>query len=223
MNEQAARDLRRLGVFSLGFLWQPALRRALADAGWRVGPGAAPHDAIGVWGRRGAARSGLTAARVTGKQVITIEDGFLRSVHPGGSRPVISLILDDVGVYYDSAAPSRLEQLITDGDGDLKRAEAGIARLRAARLSKYNHAPALLDPPSGHILVVDQTRGDASITYGGATADNFDRMLAAARSDHPGCEIIVKSHPDVVMGRKAGHLTPDRAQGARLITDDANP
>ena len=215
--------MRRLGVFSLGFLWQPALRRALAAAGWRVQAGSAGADAIGVWGRRGVAWRGAAMARRTCKPLITLEDGFLRSVHPGGGAPIISLIIDDLGVYYDASAPSRLERLIAEGGGDLGRARYAIAKLRAARLSKYNHAPDMAHPPKNHVLVVDQTRGDASVAWGGASDASFDRMLQAARADHPGDQIIVKRHPETSSGAKDGYFGDVQDGGVETVSDAVNP
>ncbi|MEL7464378.1 MAG: capsular polysaccharide biosynthesis protein [Pseudomonadota bacterium] len=191
----------------------------LEAVGWRTVPGVASCDAIGVWGRRPVSRRGLMAAKALGKPVVTIEDGFLRSVRPGEGSPVVSLILDDVGVHYDCAAPSRLERLIANGAGDAARAARAIERLRALRLSKYN-AGAEIEPPQGHILLIDQKPGDASIRYGGAGPESFQRMLAAALADHPAAEIIVKTHPDARRGHLADARLPDRV---RLIDDDVVP
>lgn len=150
-----------------------------------------------------------------------MEDGFLRSVRPGPGAPVLSLIIDDIGVYYDAARPSRLEALIAAGEGDTGRARPGIAALRARKLSRYNDAPDLADPPRGHVLVIDQTRGDASIAGAGAGPEDFARMLAAARAEHEGAEIIIRPHPETLSGRKPGHLSAGR--GVRLHTAPANP
>ncbi len=223
MTDDAAQMMRRLGVYSLGFLWQSALRRALRDAGWDVRAGSIGADAIGVWGRRGVAWRGAAMSRRSGKRLVTLEDGFVRSIDPGSGSPIISLIIDDIGIYYDARAPSRLERLILNGGGDVDRAKAGIAKLRTARISKYNQAPDMPDPPKGHILVVDQTQGDASVTWGGASADSFTRMLDAARAEHPGAEIIIKRHPETSSGAKGGYFTADRYDDARIISDAVNP
>src|SRR3546814_2563747 len=58
------------------------------------------------------------------------------------------------------------------------------------QLSKYNHAPPLEEGnlrtgDRRRILVVDQTSGDLSVSLGGAGADSFANMLAAARAEHP--------------------------------------
>lgn len=215
---------RNLGVWSLGFPRQPKLMRALAQAGWTVRAGWRGHDAVGVWGRDGVARRGLMAARLAGKPVLSIEDGFLRSVHPGPGAPVLSLILDDLGIFYDATAPSRLERLIAAGGGDETQALQAMALLKRLRLSKYNNAPDMTDPPKDHVLVVDQTAGDASIQWGMAGADSFTRMLEAARVENPGAEIIIKSHPETAAGDKAGHFRRrDEFEGVRLIREAVNP
>lgn len=114
--------------------------------------------------------------------------------------------------------------MIADGAADPDRAARAMARLRALRLSKYNAAPDLASPPQGHVLVIDQTRGDASITRGGADAARFARMLDAAKSDHPGADIIIKTHPETQSGRKPGHFgAADGGGRVRVMTGPANP
>lgn len=103
--------------------------------------------------------------------------------------------------------------MIAEGGGDITRARAGIARLRALRLSKFNDSPDAEALPRGHVLVVDQTLGDASIEGAGAGPEAFARMLAAARAEHPGAEILVRLHPETLVGRKPGHLEAE--PGAR--------
>ncbi|MEM7546890.1 MAG: capsular polysaccharide biosynthesis protein [Pseudomonadota bacterium] len=215
---------KRLGVWSLGFLRQPLLRRALADAGWQVRPGYEGVDAVGVWGRTGVSWRGQMAAVRTRRPLITLEDGFIRSVRPGAGQPVLSLIADDIGIYYDARSPSLLEQMINEGGGDVERSERAMATLRQRGLSKYNDAPRLDNPPRGHVLVIDQTANDASIAGGLASRDSFARMLRAAEAEHPGTDIIIRCHPEVLAGRKAGHLDRLRlGPNTRIWPGAANP
>jgi capsular polysaccharide export protein len=115
--------------------------------------------------------------------------------------------------------------------GDVARAKA---LLLEHRLSKYNHAPDWAGMDSGlrgndaggggneegggggdeagggacaRVLVIDQTAGDLSVSLGGASADTFAAMLAAARTENPQATIYVKTHPEVTAGRKGGYLT----------------
>jgi len=105
--------------------------------------------------------------------------------------------------------------------------------LRARGISKYNHAPRKsgrelgLDARrrSGRVLVVDQTDGDCSITYGKASSSSFGQMLNAAIAENPGAEIVVKLHPEVVSGKKKGYLVKTKTSSAniRVISEDVNP
>ncbi|MFM2388638.1 MAG: hypothetical protein RLZZ437_193, partial [Pseudomonadota bacterium] len=206
---------RRLFHYNAGFMRERRLRRILALAGHSLQlglPGA--DDGVVVWGHSPYAARGEAVAARRGVPLIRVEDAFLRSVRPGraGDAP-IGLMLDDLGVHFDSSAPSRLEVMLAthalDDAGLLARAELAIARLRAADLSKYNmHDPGLAVPEPGYVLVIDQTRGDASIRHGGASAATFAQMLAAARADHPGKRLVIKTHPETVGGYRAGHFVP---------------
>ncbi|MDO5642913.1 MAG: capsular polysaccharide biosynthesis protein, partial [Paracoccus sp. (in: a-proteobacteria)] len=151
------------------------------------------------------------------------EDAFLRSVLPGRAkariarRGPIGLIVDPVGLHFDPAHPSLIEALITSGKTAPfhDRAQEGIARLIAADLSKYNaHLPDAAPPAPGYVLVIDQTRGDAALM--GADRADFLTMLAAARAEHPGAPILIRSHPETATGLRPGHFGPDD-----LRTDDA--
>ncbi|WP_416467487.1 capsular polysaccharide biosynthesis protein [Pseudomonas sp. LFS044] len=163
-------------------------------------------DWVMAWGRKPSALKAIAEARKAGKRVLTLEDGFVRSVGLGADEPPLSLIVDDVGVYYDASQPSRLEQLIaTPLDAEqTARAQALRSQWQQQRISKYNDArfeqPAL---PADCVLVADQTCADASLQ--GATADDFNAMLDAALARYPHSTIVLKVHPDVVAGRKAGH------------------
>ena len=223
---------RRLFFYNAGFAVQPRLRRILALAGHelRLGlPG--PGDGVAVWGRSPRARRGEAVAAWRGVPLVRVEDAFLRSVHPGRSRRdgPLGLLVDPLGVHFDGAVPSALERLLATHPLDdarlLARARDGIARIAALDLSKYNaHDPDRAVPAPGYVLVVDQTRGDAAIAGGGATAATFGAMLAAARADHPGARIVVKVHPETAAGLRPGHFGPADAQaGATLLADPVSP
>ncbi|MEO0912844.1 MAG: hypothetical protein AAFY59_07625 [Pseudomonadota bacterium] len=222
---------KRLGVYTLGFLRNRPLRRILEVSGWDVVPAWRPQacDAIGVWGRRPVSARGLAVARRTGVPLLNIEDAFLRSVQPGyaGAAPT-GLILDDKGLYFDAAQPSRLEEMLQAGDLSdpalIARAEAGLAFLRARKLSKYNAWERVDLPAPGYVLVIDQTRGDASIRLGGADEGAFAAMLAAARAEHPQKRIVIRTHPEVADAQKRGHFgAGDLDAQTELYTARANP
>jgi capsular polysaccharide export protein len=119
-------------------------------------------------------------------------------------------VIDDLGIYYDAHAPSRLEALISRSlsPAQGERAVALRALWQAERLSKYNGARESPPPRDPFVLVVDQTLGDLSIRFGMADAASFARMLQAALTNHPDCRVLLKTHPDVAAGRKRGYFGP---------------
>ncbi|WP_068110274.1 capsular polysaccharide biosynthesis protein [Tropicimonas marinistellae] len=223
-------DPRRLFVYNGGFL-NRRVRRILALAGWRVTtgrPGA--DDWIGVWGHSPTARRGEAIARRTGARLLRVEDAFLRSIRTGrDGAPPMGLLLDTSGVHFDSAAPSDLETLLAthplDDAALLARARTAMARLHEGHLSKYNAFSPDLDPPApGYVLVIDQTRGDASIARAGASAARFAEMLTEARLDHPGTRILVKTHPETLAGHRSGHFDPtDLPEGVETCAAQVSP
>ncbi|MGE8066731.1 capsular polysaccharide biosynthesis protein [Pseudomonas sp. NPDC089569] len=184
-------------------------------------------DVLLAWGRKPSALRARTAAEEAGLPLLTVEDGFLRSVGLGAEDPPLSLIVDPVGIYYDATLPSRLEQLIAVplSQAQMLRARALQASWRVERVSKYNGAR--IEPcvwPQPCVLVADQTRGDASLQ--GAGAADFERMLEAALNEHPQCTVLVKVHPDVVAGRKQGHFELAKLRKhprVQLISENVHP
>jgi len=229
--DTAAAAARPVYAFSAGFFRRPWLRRLLAVAGYelRFGlPGGG--DLVAVWGRGPTAWRGEAVARRRGAQLLRIEDAFLRSLHPGRSGgPPLGLLIDGEGVHFDAGRPSALERLLAGARLDdaalIARAEAGMARMRAAHLGKYAACdPAEDPPPPGYVLVADQVRGDAAIRHGGASAQTFAAMLAAARAAHPRARIVIKTHPETAAGHRAGHFTPrDRDGRTDLLTAPVSP
>ena len=206
---------RRLYAYTAGF-FRPGLRRILELAGHeiRLGlPGAG--DGVAVWGRGPYAWRGEAVAARRDAPLVRIEDAFLRSLRPGrsGEAP-LGLLIDDLGMHYDASVPSRLEEILArdplDNSNILSQARDGIDRLRLLDLSKYNiHLPGGLPEP-GYVLVVDQTRGDASVP----SEARFAEMLATAQAEHPGRRILIKTHPETQAGYRPGHF----ASGDRIST-----
>lgn len=163
---------------------------------------------------------------------IFIEDGFLRSIDIYTKEPGISLLVDDVGIYYDARYPSRLENLLNSErkltDQELGRARSVMEKILRTRITKYNMAPCYV-PNVGRtgkrkILVIDQAYQDYSITCGLASDKTFFDMLEAAIRENPGSDILVKTHPESARGGRNGYY--DRLNdGANVyrFTDAINP
>jgi capsular polysaccharide export protein len=182
-----------------------------------------------AWGRKPSAERAERWALQHHLPLLRLEDGFLRSVGLGPDEPPLSLVFDDLGIYYDASAPSRLEQLAcrTLLESEVERARALRERWCGARVSKYNQGrelPTGFAP--GDVLVVDQTAGDVSISGGLASAASFERMLEAALDEHPRGAVWIKVHPDVVAGRKQGHfdaLTPAQRLRVKWLREAVHP
>lgn len=223
---------RRVFYFSGGFLWQRRIRRILTLVGHepRLGlPG--PDDLIAVWGKSPYAARGEHMAARRGAGLLRIEDAFLRSLLPGRAAggPPLGLVLDRRGIYFDSSAPSDLEHLLAthplDDTALMDRARGAIAEMQERHLSKYTaFDPQHPCPAPGYVLVLDQTRGDASVTHGGADANTFREMLYWAQEENPGARIVIKAHPEAAQGGRSGYFSAsDQTERIALLADPVSP
>lgn len=188
-----------------------------------------------TWGcKKKTGKSAYLIARKYNLPLLRLEDGFLRSLDLGvRGAPPYALVVDDTGIYYDATCPSALENLLnSDGwqtPALLAEARSAIAAILTHNLSKYNHAPDAptdLIPNRGRsrILVLDQTRNDLSVLLGCADADTFTQMLETACREHPDADIWVKTHPDVLSGRKQGFFSPHALPASvGLLAKDVSP
>lgn len=178
------------------------------------------------WGRKPSGRRAEMAARLLRRPFALLEDGFLRSV--ARHDPPLSLIVDDLGCYYDASRPSRIEIATARGANpdQARRARALIAQWRSSGLSKYNHARDYAGAlPERYVLVADQCHGDLSVAMGLGDAADFAAMVEAALRDWPGHDVLVKVHPDARTHGKAGCI-PAAAlyhPHIRVIDDGCHP
>lgn len=145
-----------------------------------------------------------------GATIGEIEDGFVRSTGLGANCvPPLSITVDRSGVHFDPLQPSDLEALLETGTFAAElcaRAEALMARIVTAGLSKYGRGAAAILRPAGdqrHALVTGQVEDDRSVQCGGGGMTNLD-LLMAARAAEPDAYLIYKPHPDVEAGHRKG-------------------
>ncbi|WP_456385890.1 capsular polysaccharide biosynthesis protein [Profundibacter sp.] len=226
-----ATSRRRLFVYNGGFLTQKRIRRILQLSGYDIRLGKpSGGDMIGVWGQSPTAPRGEAVSRHTDAPILRVEDAFLRSIQPGrAGEPPLGLFLDQNGVHFDPATVTDLEGLLAthplDDTALLNRARVCVDRLKAADISKYNaHEPDYALPPPGYVLVIDQTKGDASVTASGGNTAMFKEMLVFAQEEHPGAQVIIKTHPETMAGHRSGYFSAsDASRRVSLLTDPVSP
>ncbi|MGY6536804.1 MAG: capsular polysaccharide biosynthesis protein [Pararhodobacter sp.] len=162
---------------------------------------------------------------------LRVEDGFLRSRGLGAAlTPPVSLVADDLGIYYDPAVESRLERLITAPlpPGGSERAQLLAGAIVSGGLTKYNigtTADTLETtitrlrqerPGAPVILAPGQVEDDASILSGAVDVRTNRALLQAVRSAEPEAIILFKPHPDVEAGLRQGAV-PDADAMADLV------
>lgn len=183
------------------------------------------------WGRKKSFYRASQFAHRHQLAMLTLEDGFLRSLDSGkSSRHACSMVIDPIGIYFDARQPSYLEELsrTTQLTADQrKRAERLIDKILAERLSKYNGTAKVgttdklnIDPSVKNILLIDQVAGDQSIIGAGASKKSFAKMFKAAEQTHPNATLWVKAHP----AGKLGYLTElELPKTINIIHDKVNP
>ena len=148
------------------------------------------------------------------KKVITVEDGFIRSIGLGASLiPPCSLVFDDIGIYYDATQPSRIENLLKTTEltsSQYARAQKLYNSLVELNISKYNvgSIDKLVRPKKDKkvLLVIGQVEDDMSVQWGGIDIKTNLDLLKEIRINNPDSHIIYKPHPDVHAGLRVGKI-----------------
>ena len=190
-------------------------------------------DLVVGWGRKPKALKASSYAKKYHRPYVTLEDGFIHSMSQGRlGASSWSLVVDELGVFYDAKTPSSLEQLINTNQLSAQqkdRAQRNIETITQCNITKYNNAklviPEFLQRLKNTILVIDQVHGDMSIPYALASHESFDQMLNTALIENPESDILIKTHPDVINGKRKGCITLHNKLPSRvhIITDNINP
>lgn len=175
-------------------------------------PGHEP-EAIAVWGGT------EVSAPWKGKQVLRLEDGFLRSSGLGADlvRP-LSLVIDDVGIYFDATRSSRLEIILGTqelGSIEMNRARALRERIIQLDLTKYNldrRSWVRPDTDQQVLLIVGQVETDASIRLGSPEVRSNIDLLRRVRAERPDAYLVYKPHPDVIAGLRCEGVLEGQAR-----------
>jgi len=213
----------RVGLCSRGLMKFGALPAFLglldASFGYAFSANSKKFDVFVGWGRKPSGETAVRLAETNNRPFLLLEDGYLRSVFPASIVPsqALSIVTDEVGIYYDSTTPSQLEQHIKEACENPSQTHRDgttiLATLRQKQLCKYNNFVAdrstlsSLQGEDDHVLVIDQTAGDLSVAGAGASAKEFSSMLEAALDENPNSKIFMKSHPETSAGKRKGYLS----------------
>ncbi|MEY8204184.1 MAG: capsular polysaccharide biosynthesis protein, partial [Bermanella sp.] len=132
-------------------------------------------------------------------------------------RPT-SLIVDDLGIYYNGQQASRLEVLLNNctlNDYESQRAQALLGAIQKNAITKYNvesirggNLARIQESARGRdiILVTGQFQQDLSMQYGALDIKTNMALLKKVSQQFPGAFIVYKEHPDVYSGVRPGKL-----------------
>lgn len=189
-------------------------------------------DVFVGWGRK---KSGLRAIELAKKhnvKFLLLEDGFLRSLNLGVEKSLsFSIVKDEVGIYYDATAPSKLENILNTYEfstEELEQAKKAIELIKKEKLSKYNNnlcvPRELFSGSEERVLIITQVANDASLKFG--LADNFSTqdIINEAIKENPNAKIYIKIHPDALSGKKQSDFNAqDLPSKCVIIKENYNP
>lgn len=152
-----------------------------------------------VW----SARQEYDLPVIEGLNVISVEDGFIRSVGLGAEHNIpISLVFDNKGIYFDATTESSLEYILNNiglNEKIIDTANRIVNLIRLYRINKYN-----LNENEWHakvnkkiIVVPGQVEHDKSIKYGSPLIKDNLTLLREVRLRNPDAYIVFKVHPDI--------------------------
>ncbi|KAB0590740.1 capsular polysaccharide biosynthesis protein [Campylobacter lari] len=184
------------------------------------------------WGRKRTGRWASFLYKKFNGSLILLEDGFLRSLNLGVEKsPSFSIVKDDVGIYYDATAPSKLENILNTYEfsyEELEQAKKTIELIKKEKLSKYNNnlciPKELFGTNEERVLIITQVANDASLKFGLAGSFSTQDMINEAIKENPNTKIYIKIHPDVLSGKKQSDFdVQDLPNNCVVIKENYNP
>lgn len=224
------RNLMTVATFSVGIFKNKNIRIFLEAKSITLLPKTSKGVGMVVgWGKKPNTEAAIKFSNKFEVPYFALEDGFIHSMGQGvlGSESC-SLVVDGKGIYYDATRSSDLEKLIINAEKTLlnqkKQVRTLIKRITQSNISKYNNGSLVLcDEFIGSkkvVLIIDQTAGDMSLSYGCATEKTFQRMVSTALIENTNATIILKVHPDVIVGKKKGNIDIESIDPRILILSE---
>ncbi|HEC1781972.1 TPA: capsular polysaccharide biosynthesis protein [Campylobacter lari] len=189
-------------------------------------------DVFVGWGRKKSGLKAITLAKKHNVKFLLLEDGFLRSLNLGVEKsPSFSIVKDDVGIYYDATAPSKLENILNTygfSTEELEQAKKAIELIKKEKLSKYNNnfcvPKKLFSANEERVLIITQVANDASLKFGLAKDFSTQDIINEAIKENPNAKIYIKIHPDVLSGKKQSDFNAqDLPRNCVVMKENYNP
>ena len=200
-------------------------------------------DIMIIWGMNMYYHNARTIemALATDTKLLIAEDGFIRSINnfvnktiPSKYRNSISFTFSNLPHFFADEI-TILEYMLNNeklklDNKQIERAKYLIDKIIKNKISKYNHQP-IYKPEIGKnknkVLVIDQSYGDMSISYGWANEDTFKNMLEVAIKENYNADIIIKTHPDALVKNseraKCYYSSEDIKENVYLMAEEINP
>ncbi|CAM4059057.1 capsular polysaccharide biosynthesis protein [Campylobacter armoricus] len=189
-------------------------------------------DVFVGWGRKKSGLKAIALAKKHNVKFLLLEDGFLRSLNLGvENSPSFSIVKDDVGIYYDASAPSKLENILNTYEfstEELEQAKKAIEFIKKEKLSKYNNnlcvPKELFGANEERVLIITQVANDASLKFGLADSFSTQDIINEAIEENPSAKIYIKIHPDVLSGKKQSDFNvQDLPSRYVILKENYNP
>jgi capsular polysaccharide export protein len=187
------------------------------------------------WSRKKSGYKAISLSKKYQTSFTLLEDGFIRSFGLENKLfPTFSIVEDSVGIYYDAAIESALERILNDYDFEndkelMREAKEAISLIIKHNVSKYNHAKDLREnyfPNNSkkRILIIAQTKHDASLKYGLSDKFSIREIIKTAREENEDADIYIKIHPQALKQARASDISlQDIPPFCNIIADDVNP
>ena len=170
------------------------------------------HVSIG-WGYR---PSGIRAKN-SGENYLLFEDSPVRSLKPGYGGAVYGITIDTKGAMFDASGESDLIDALQHEIVVASNSSQLLDLYLASGSSKYNWSlPLDIRDFEIGVLLIDQTRGDASLEYSGITEDSFSELFDDALRENPAGPIYIKTHPDHKFRNKKSCFTEEQLRHPRV-------
>ncbi|HEC1747994.1 capsular polysaccharide biosynthesis protein [Campylobacter sp. IFREMER_LSEM_CL1846] len=189
-------------------------------------------DVFVGWGRKKSGLKAIELAKKHNAKFLLLEDGFLRSLNLGvENSPSFSIVKDDMGIYYDATAPSKLENILNTYEfstEELEQAKKVIELIKKEKLSKYNNnlcvPKELFGGSEERVLIITQVANDTSLKFGLADSFLTQDIINEAIIENPNAKIYIKIHPDVLSGKKQSDFNAqDLLSKCVVIKENYNP